>query len=193
MTDYPWDGRVRLRVENDIAEPVALNLRRPGWCASCTLRLNGQSVVPVPLNDDGYIAMRRTWKAGDTIELMLEMPVQRIEAHPNIRDCVGKVALQRGPIIFGFEALDNGGRLDLELGADPAFEAVRQPELLGGITAIKGKAVDGRPLLAIPFYALANRDKSAQEVWLKQRGLKPGGDWWESSLYRPLNPRQLRP
>ncbi|MFI5380337.1 MAG: hypothetical protein ACHRHE_13640, partial [Tepidisphaerales bacterium] len=183
--EYPWDGLVSLQLDVEKPQRFALNLRQPSWCAATKLTLNGQIVEPTPRDERGYVRIEREWKNGDAVELAMEMPVQRIEAHPNIRDCVGKVALQRGPIVYGIEALDNGGKTDLELGADPAFEAVFQRDLLGGITVIRGKSADGKPFVAIPFYALANRGKSAQEVWIRQRGIKPSSAWWASKLYRP--------
>jgi uncharacterized protein len=114
------------------------------------------------------------------------MPVQRIEAHPNIADCVGKVALQRGPIVFGFEGLDNNGRTNLVLGTKPKFSVDLRRDFLGGVAVIKAKSDDGNPITAIPFYALANRDKSSQEVWVQQKGLESSQAWWEGKLYRPL-------
>lgn len=119
------------------------------------------------------------------------MPTVRIEAHPNVKSCVGKVAVQRGPIVYGFEGLDNGGNVDLELGVDPGFKVEHKPEMLGGITVIKGKTANGAPFLAIPFYVLANRAKSRQEVWVGQGGLKRDDNWWLGNLYRSLESREI--
>ena len=75
----------------------------------------------------------------------------------------------------------------VRLGADPEFTVEHRPDLLGGVTVIRGVAANGQPIQAIPFYALANRGKSAQEVWVEQDELKPGDDWWLGSLYRPAS------
>ncbi len=185
-TEYPWDGRVSIRVEPAQAGRFAVNLRLPGWCEQAQLVVNGQAQSPPPLTERGFLRLDRAWKAGDAIELRMDMPVRRIEAHPNIRDCAGKVAIQRGPIVYGIEALDNGGSADVALADEPSFETERRPDLLGGITVIKSKTADGKPLVAVPFHALANRGKSAQEVWVRQPGLKPNAAWWLGSLYRPV-------
>ena len=87
--------------------------------------------------------------------------------------------------MYGWEGLDNPGEPRIELGADPQFRVEHRDAWLGGLTVIHGVAADGRPLRAIPFYALANREKSWQEVWLLQQGLSADASWWEGRLYRP--------
>lgn len=184
-TDYPWDGAVKMTVRPERPTLLALCLRRPGWCQKAALKLNGQSFDPGP-PERGYWRIEREWRAGDVVELALAMPVERMVAHPNISDCRGKVALQRGPIVYGFEGLDNGGDPRLTLGDRPNFQVERRPDFLGGVTVIKGTTADGKPFTAIPFYALANREKSAQEVWVAQRNLKLDDSWWAGRLYRTL-------
>lgn len=188
-TEYPWEGEVALAVKVASPQEFALNVRIPGWCAAAELRLNGARIDPLPRGEDGYARLARVWRTGDRIDLALAMPVERIEAHPNMRACEGKVALQRGPLVYAFEGLDNGGDAALVLGADPAFTCERRPDMLGGITAVKGVTASGRPFTAIPFYALANRGKSCQEVWAAQQGLVPSSAWWLGALYRRYAPR----
>jgi DUF1680 family protein len=192
-TGYPWDGAVKFMVEAARPQRFALNLRWPGWCGKLTLKLNGQTVTPLPRTDAGHLRLDREWRHGDEVELVFDMPVQRLEAHPNIRTAAGKVALQRGPIVHGFEGIDNGGEARVELGANPKFSTERRPDFLGGVVVIHGTSADGRPFLTVPFYTLANRTKSSQEVWAKQRGLKPSDVWWEGQLYREVLPERLRP
>ena len=184
-TDYPWDGRVTFRVATPTPIAFALHIRKPGWCEHAALALNGAPQNSPP-DDAGYWCFDRAWKDGDSLQLDLAMPVVRLVAHPNIAACRGQVALQRGPLVYGFEGLDNGGNPAVTLGSDPAFRVEHQPDLLGGVSVIRGVAADGRPLLAIPFYALANRGPSAQEVWVEQPGLKSGDAWWLGALYRPM-------
>ena len=125
------------------------------------------------------------------IELDFPMPVQRIEAHPNVKEDSGLVAIQRGPIVYGLEGLDNGANLRITLPIDPQFEIEQRSEFLGGVTVIKGKSTKGRPFLAIPFYALANRGKSSQVVWLPQKAKKENPAGWKDRLYRQLDPATL--
>jgi DUF1680 family protein len=185
-TDYPWDGNVNLRVEAKAPVRFALHLRQPGWCERAGLTLNG-AATNAPPDDSGFWTFDREWRTGDTVDLALEMPVRRMIAHPNLADCRGKVALQRGPLVYGFEGLDNAGNPRVTLGAEPRLSLEHRPDLLGGVTVIRGRAADWRSVEAIPFYALANRGNSSQEVWVGQEGLKPSDDWWRGALYRPVS------
>jgi DUF1680 family protein len=184
-TDYPWNGRVNLRCETSAPVPFALHLRKPGWCTKADVKLNGVPSAAKP-DDSGFWTLDREWRNGDSVELVLSMPLQVMVAHPNIASCRGKVALQRGPLVYGFEELDNGGNPRITLGVDPKFTIERQPDLLGGVSVIRGTAANGRPIQATPFCALANRGRSAQEVWVEQEGWKSGEGWWLGALYRPL-------
>jgi uncharacterized protein len=192
-TDYPWDGKVLIRVSPEKPAAFAVNLRIPAWCERAKLQLDGRAVEPIPRSPRGYVRIDRTWTPGQAIVLQLDMPVQRIQAHPNIRACQGKVAIQRGPIVYGFEGLDNPGSTTIELGNKTQFRIERRTDLLGGVAVIHCRSADGKPLQAIPFYALANRQKSSQEVWIAQRGVKPSSAWWEGRVYAPLRPDELQP
>ena len=143
-------------------------------------------------HDRGYFRLEREWRGHDVIELDMEMPVRLVEAHPLIKDGVGKVAVQRGPLIYGFEALDNLGKAAVELGEDPRLQVGERADLLGGVRVVTGQDADGKPVMAVPFYAMANREKTAQEVWVRQRGMKPGDAWWEGRLYRPAHKITVR-
>jgi DUF1680 family protein len=96
-----------------------------------------------------------------------------------------KAALQRGPLVYGCEGLDNGGNPRFKLGADPKFSIDQQPDLLGGITVVRVVAANGQPIQAIPFCTMANRGKSEQEDWVEQPALKSGNEWWLGASYRP--------
>jgi len=183
-TGYPWTGDVTLKISSAPEQPLSIRLRMPGWCRRVTLKVNGTALIPLPRTEQGYLSLTRVWRASDTIEFSMDMPVERIEAHPNVKDCVGKVALQRGPIVYGFESVDNP-EADLHLGADAAFTLQARPELLGGVQVLQGTNASGKPLLAVPFFALANRGKASQEVWVRQDA-KPSDSWWLGELYRPL-------
>jgi len=187
-TAYPWDGTVTLRVTAAPETPFALDLRLPGWCPGATLGLNDTAVSPLPRTDAGYARLERRWQAGDRVVLRLAMPMERIEAHPNVQANQGRVAIQRGPLVYGFEGLDNDGNLDFTLARDAGLTAEPRPDLLGGITVLKARTTDGRTVTAVPFYALANRGNSRQEVWMRQDGCQPTTTWWEGKLYRPWNP-----
>jgi DUF1680 family protein len=183
-TDYPWNGAVKITVNPSKPARFALNLRKPGWSSKATVRVNGQEHAIAA--EAGYFRLDGIWRAGEVVELTMDMPVRRMVAHRNIRDCRGKVALQRGPLVYGFEGLDNEGNPRVALGAQPGFQTEWRPDFLGGVTVIKGTTAEGKPFTAIPFYTLANRQKSAQEVWVEQRGLALDESWWEGRLYRTM-------
>lgn len=159
-TDYPWSGRVRLRVDPAREARFAVALRIPGWAqnrpvpsdlyhyrttdkGAVTLKVNA---TPVRLEmKDGFAVIRRTWKSGDTIDLDLPMPVRRVLANKALLDDVGLVALERGPLVYCVEGTDVGKKtevLNLRIGADVAFKTEQRKDLLGGVTVITGEVMD---------------------------------------------------
>lgn len=187
-TRYPWEGEVGMVVS--VSEPLtaAIHLRLPAWCHGVSLKVNGRTAAATPDPVSGFVVLDRRWKDGDRIDWCLEMPVHRVMAHPNVESCRGRVAIQRGPVVYGIEALDNGGRSEFSLGANPQFSTEWLPDLLGGIVRIRGLADDGTAFTAIPYFAMANREKTVQEVWLPQKGLADVRDGWFGRLYRAVNP-----
>ena len=188
-TDYPWDGTVKLSVTPKKASEFALCLRIPGWAKGrpvpsdlyhfggsdvkpVTLKINGESVDATAASD-GYVHLNRTWKKGDSVELDLPMSIKRVYANAKVEADKGKVALMRGPIVYCLEAVDNAG-VDfskLQLPCKSVLMADHCPDLLGGVTVLKGEAVsNGKKVnvMAIPYYAWANRDKGAMTVWLDE-------------------------
>ena len=186
-TEYPWDGKVAITL--DMAGPATfgLRLRIPGWCPSWKLKVNGKPVASEP--DLGYVRIERRWSGGDTVELDLAMPVERVHGHPKVQADVGRVALQRGPIVYCVEGIDNAGvpidGLILPKGSE--FKAAFRKNLLGGVTVVTGAAeyADGsawdgtlyRPsepktkkckITAIPYYAWCNRGKGDMAVWIRE-------------------------
>ncbi len=185
-TEYPWDGKVRLTILPQKTTTFTIKLRIPDWAQSFNISVNNNLINP-NVQQDGYIWLDREWKQSDTIELTFAMPVKRIVAHPEMKNNEGRVAIQRGPIIYGFEAIDNDGTTDITIAKDAQFEHLFRPDLLGGIVTISGKKADGGKFLAIPFYALANRGKSHQIVWVYQQNFKRLMGGWDKKLYQPMD------
>lgn len=187
-TRYPWDGAVRITVEPEREEAsFALHLRLPGWCAEPRLQVNGQP--PANLEKTrGYARVQRAWRRGDLVELSLPMPVQRLKAHPRIEANVGRVALQRGPLVYCLEGADHGGHVrHLVISPDAPLGAPHRADLLGGVTVITGPALALRraawpaslylpsadvpgvnpvTFTAIPYFANANRQPGEMRVWM---------------------------
>ncbi|TRZ88575.1 glycoside hydrolase family 127 protein [bacterium] len=205
-TRYPWDGAVKITVDPESAGRFAVYVRIPGWVQNRVLpsdlyafmdpieekpelKVNGRT-VPLTM-DKSYVRLERTWKPGDVIELNLPMPVRKVLSHWKIQDDKGLVALTRGPLVYCAEWPDNGGSaLNLLIKDDTSFRAEFRPELLNGVEVITGKilkivrAEDGvsvqtknHDLVAIPYYAWANRGMGQMAVWIPRRGdrvwLKP--------------------
>ena len=195
QTRYPWDGDVKITVEPKRSREFAIYVRIPGWAQNqpvpsdlyrylnksrkkVTLKVNDK---PLALDmDKGFVRIRRKWKKGDVVELYLPMPIRRVLSHENVKDDVGKVALERGPIVYCVEWPDNGGRVsNLVLPDDAELKAKYRKDLLGGVTVISGTALgvqlskDGKSLVkdkgyfaAIPYYAWAHRGEGEMAVWL---------------------------
>ncbi len=165
-TNYPWDGAVRLTVNPKAARRFAVNVRVPTRDVSSlytatpkadglsSFTVNGRAVTPVMVN--GYASVTRMWNAGDTIEFVLPMTVQRVRADARIEADVGRVALRYGPLVYNVEKVDQD--IDGVLRPDAPLSAEWRPDLLGGVTVIRGAFDDGTPMLAIPHYARFNRN-----------------------------------
>jgi hypothetical protein len=203
-TQYPWDGNVKITVNPEKTAKFAVNVRIPGWAIgqpvpsdlyrylgksgeAVVIRVNGAD-IPLDISQ-GYALIQRTWKPGDMIEASFPMAVHRILANPAVKDDSGKVALERGPIVYCAEWPDNGGHVsNLVLENSVPLNAERRDELLDGVTVIKGKALalyednKGGPALAktqefmaIPYYAWAHRGEGEMTVWLPREpsGARP--------------------
>jgi len=198
-TRYPWDGKVRLTIDVPKRRTgwFQVRLRIPGWCEGAKVSLNGKPYDKLKMLE-GYAVLCRYWDPGDVIELDLPMPIRRIEAHPKVQADVGRVAVQRGPIVYCFEGVDNDNRVrNIVLPHDPKFTAEHRGDLLGGVTVIQGVDRGGRKITAIPYYAWDHREPSPMAVWVRQDGKSRNPDvddpGWKGKLYRPLDPSTLGP
>ncbi len=166
-TDYPWDETVSITfsdradkvvASSAIAGEGAIFLRIPGWCNQWKLLINNQPYLTTPKN--GYLKLQRPWKSGDSIEFTLQMPVERVYSNVQVRNNLGKVALQRGPVVYCIEEVDNGTNL-------PAL-------VLPKTTPIK---VDRQNLAS---EELAHQSKTLNKVILRAQGFR---EISEESLY----------
>jgi DUF1680 family protein len=98
-SDYPWNGSIRIEVEKAPSKPVTVMLRIPGWVENASLKVAGVTTEGA-IEGGTYHAVKRKWNAGDVIGLELPMKPVLMEAHPQVEDCVGKVAVMRGPLVY---------------------------------------------------------------------------------------------
>jgi hypothetical protein len=195
QTKYPWDGDITLKVSPAKAATFSLYLRIPGWASKATVTLDGKPAPGKPKPGD-YFAIRREWKAASTVRLQLDMAPHLVAANPLVREDYGRVAVQRGPLLYCLEQVDQedkGSVFDVVLpaGTDPnqGFTSESRPDILGGIVVLKHKGmatpkplseeplyqtIERAPrreekevnLTFIPYYAWANRLPGAMEVWI---------------------------
>jgi len=207
-TDYPWDGKVTIkvgsrlvaadngsgndtvgsRVPRDRAERFTLNLRVPGWCtgrpvpsnlytqtvpgtlADYAVKVNGKAVTFTP--EKGYCAITREWKQGDVVEIAMNMSVRRIQAHPAVVQDRGRLAVERGPLVYCAEGVDNGGKaFEAVLPGDVAFAA--KPIV---IAATSMTALVGGGLTLVPYFAWNHRGAGELQTWFatsEDVGMKP--------------------
>jgi DUF1680 family protein len=196
-TRYPWDGMIRFVLNPQISgRKFTVCLRIPGWAQDepvpgglysfidsveekITIKVNGQK-VPLEIKQ-GYARINRAWYPGDEVELNIPMPVRRISAHENVEAGRGRVALQRGPIVYCAEWPDNrnGHVRNIILPDAAILSSEFRPDLLNGVQVIFGRAqgyeageLEGevkkteQDLLMIPYYAWAHRGKGEMSVWL---------------------------
>ncbi len=181
-TDYPWDGKAEYRLKT--AGTYAIRLRIPGWCRGASVSVNGQK-VPSPTVEKNYFVVRQAWKTGDTVTVDLPMPVEQFEAHPMVKDDLGRTAIQRGPLVYCVEQTDNEVPVnELILPRGTEFKAEYQKSVLNGVVVVRAegqRAVQGewerqlyqpvaRPQKAtvtlIPYGFWDNRKPGRMEVWL---------------------------
>ena len=191
QTDYPWDGKVRIKVKKG-SGLLTMKLRMPSWLKASptnndlytyldrarpySLSVNGRSFYP-EIHD--YITIRRTWKVGDVIELDFPMNVRRIVANDSVENLRGKVCLERGPIVYCLEAYDQPDChvFNKYILQDTPISAHFEKYLLGGIVVLEGQAkqvkLDGNvsdiSFRAIPYAVWNNRGPQAMEVWITSK------------------------
>lgn len=187
-TGYPWTETVEIIVKPEEAHLFTLALRIPGWCRKASLKVNNEEYPLDSIVEKGYAKVRRVWREGDKVELTLPMPVERIMANPEVRVNTGKVALQRGPVVYCLEEADNGKNLwDIVLPKDSRLTAEYDSEFLNGAVVIKGEALRSenpswgedlyRPaeylrkkvsIKAVPYSMWCNREPGEMIVWIRE-------------------------
>jgi DUF1680 family protein len=141
---YPWDGRVRLVLQQvESASAFGILLRIPGWMnGPARIAVNGQAVAGVP-SRNAYHALQRNWKSGDVVELELPMPVRYMAAHPAVADARGKVAVMRGPLVYCLEGDDvptDSALQHFRVPADAELQPAATKEL-GGVMKLTGTLI----------------------------------------------------
>lgn len=192
-TNYPWGGRISLKVDPESPVDLALHFRIPGWAQGellpgglyqylddetnpfkeVVLKINGSKIQHIDMQN-GYAVIQRKWKKGDEVELELPMKVRLMTGNTLVESTHGKAAIMRGPVVYCIEETDNKSFFE-----DPdstklvasGLNANYRNDLLEGVVTISGFAscpskVDKMNITAVPYYAWSNRDQGQMKVWL---------------------------
>jgi len=190
-TLYPWDGAVGVELGLAAPQTFTLHLRVPAWCEAFRVSINGVEQALKP-ERGGYLAITREWKDGDTILYTMEMPIRAVYANSAVRQLVGRVAIQRGPVVYCLEGVDHGGIVLDRISVDPEeiatqFKVEQRPDLLDGVAVIHGqgkvlkesetsalyytgsKHIEAEPIdiTAVPYCVWDNREPGEMRVWLR--------------------------
>ncbi len=188
-TAYPWAESVVITVTPSETTEMTLAVRVPGWCRNPNLTVNGGPSLDLKkIACDGYVYISRTWHPGDRLVIEFSLLVERIAADPRVKGNAGRIALQRGPIVYCLEEVDNGSNLDdIAIPRDAALAATYQPDLLGGVVTVSGPAVRGGPrpptgelygsssihtsatqFTSVPYSVWSNRKPGEMMVWIRE-------------------------
>ena len=162
-TDYPWDGSVKLTISTSQPLEKEIRLRIPNWCKTYDLSINGKRIN---VSEEKGYAVIKDWKSQDVIALDMDMPVEIVAADPHVKENFGKRAIQRGPLVYCMEEIDNPVYFDqIQLSPSTTFQTAFASDILNGIKTIK---TNGRAQSAtfIPYYAWDNRKAGKMRVWI---------------------------
>jgi DUF1680 family protein len=189
QSNYPWDGHIRLTITKAAANPFSMFMRIPGWCKKAAVKVNGKP-VSVAAASAQYAEVNRLWKAGDIVELDLDMPVTLIETNPLVEETRNQLAVKRGPVVYCIESTDLPAGTNVFDIAMPVKNDLRP--VYTTIAKSKIMSLQGTALLApktnwsnslykevranatpvkvtlIPYYAWGNRGKSDMTVWVRR-------------------------
>lgn len=198
QTNYPWEGNVKIAVNPTVNARFSINIRIPGWVRNqpvpsdlysyinpktetIILKVNGQKTQYK--SENGYAVINRDWKKGDVIEYNLPLNVHRVEANSNVVADRGKVALERGPIVYCLEGVDNNNFYgNMSIPDEAILTTTFDKNTLNGIEIIRGEGVlsptskEGvaapskkQSFVAIPYYSWSNRGTTQMEIWLPRK------------------------
>ena len=200
-SNYPWDGEITIEVNPESQSDFNLKLRIPGWSYGQpvpgdlytyfekgnnrnTAQLNGNEVEMIL--EKGYLTINSNWKKGDVVKLNLPMEIQLVESHQKVMDNKNRVAIERGPIVYCIESVDNKGEVfNLIMPEFAPFTSKWEQDMLGGIQLIHADAISfvlkiggdevktkSHKLVAIPYYAWSHRGIGEMAVWLPKSANK---------------------
>ena len=196
--NYPWDGNLNFTILTEQATAFSMQIRIPGWAANQAIPNNlyhfsnhSNSMVSININgksvdyeiQNGYAILNRVWNKNDVIKVILPMEARRVISDSLLKDNIGKTSLQRGPLMYCAEWIDNEGKTsNIILSKSATISTSFNPNILHGVTVLKSQASQieissnglevktiTKPFTAIPYYAWANRGKGEMTVWIPEK------------------------
>ena len=193
-TNYPWDGNIKINIEPETKSKFTISLRIPGWAQNNPVpsdlyhymnRSDQKPIIKINNKEikysisNGYAKINRLWGKEDVIEIEFPMPVRKVIANEKVKEDIGKYSIERGPIVYCAEWVDNGGKVrNLLLDKNADFTYEYKENLINGVVILKGisksLSIDksGNPtiekeqnFIAIPYYAWAHRGNGEMTVW----------------------------
>ena len=187
-TDYPWDGKIRMTIQQGSKDPFDISLRIPGWADKATIQINGKE-SSVKTKTGSYAVLNQKWSKGDVIELNLPMEAKLMEANRLVEETRNQVAVMRGPIVYCIESPDLSEKsiFDVVIPSSISLKPVKQKVAGAEITFLTGEALLQKPgnwnstlykpmnsnselskiqIRLIPYFAWGNRGKSEMSVWM---------------------------
>ncbi len=192
-TNYPWDGNIRIKIDKGSSD-MNMKVRIPGWVRNFpvpgnlysyadnatpeySVKVNGNTVKGALQN--GYLVIPKKWKKGDVVDINFEMPVRTVKANEKVKDDRGKLAVERGPLVYCAEWRDNDYNIHTTLlNKNPKFDVGDFVDELGGIRKLSTNVqslgytdsgelkVNSHLLTLIPYYAWAHRGEGDMTVWI---------------------------
>ena len=198
QNNYPWDGALSFTINPAAEQNFNLLVRIPGWAQNTAIpsdlysfASNASTPVNITINGtpvdytmkNGYAVLNKAWKKGDVVAVNLPMEVRRVVANAKVKDDIGKIALQRGPLMYCAEWPDNNGKAaNIIVYANASFTTSYKPGMLNGIEILQSDvpvvnidaaansiSTSTQTFTAIPYYAWANRGKGEMTVWFPER------------------------
>ncbi|MFD1677602.1 glycoside hydrolase family 127 protein [Alicyclobacillus fodiniaquatilis] len=179
-TNYPWNGDIGIALHLEESSFFSVRLRMPGWCKSAKIAVNGVAVSDYKFVQ-GYFELERTWQSGDKIAIELDMPVEIVRANLKVKENTGKAAIQRGPLVYCLEEMDNvAGAESCYISLETKFKVEHREDLLEAVSVVKGMNPRAQgEFQLIPYYAWDNREPGWMKVWLEDLRDRDG----EHTLY----------
>jgi len=226
-SNYPWEGDVEITINPAAEKKFSVSLRIPGWAQGepvptdlyhyvdkadpqITIAVNGKKIKTE--TERGYVVINRDWKSGDKITLHLDMPVRRVQSHPEVKYDKGLLSMERGPIVYALESIDQPQEylFDIVIPRESEIHSHYQNDLLNGVVVLEGDASmieknntgnTQKPFTfkAVPYSTWNNRGKGQLALWIAETPeyailkpeatiaslANPTGDWGYNDQFEP--------